>query len=100
MPRYAQCRIASAYTPLSDICRLCICTNDAGTHFSITPTINCDIAQQGQSYALRCAMPLFGKNIKEEKKNANALGLYESCGFRKIRTCNYYQVIEGGPARS
>lgn len=28
-----------------------------------------------------------------ETKNANALGLYESCGFRKIRTCDYYQVI-------
>lgn len=35
-----------------------------------------------------------------ETKNANALGLYESCGFRKIRTCDYYQGIEGRPARS
>ncbi len=59
--------------PLSDICRLCICTNDAGTHFSITPTINCDVAQQRQSYALRCAMPLFGKNIKEENMNQRSV---------------------------
>lgn len=29
-----------------------------------------------------------------ETRNANALGLYESCGFRKIRTCDYYQVLE------
>lgn len=27
-----------------------------------------------------------------ETRNANALGLYESCGFHKIRTCDYYQV--------
>jgi ribosomal protein S18 acetylase RimI-like enzyme len=35
-----------------------------------------------------------------ETKNANALGLYESCGFHKIRTCDYYQIIEGEPAHS
>jgi GNAT superfamily N-acetyltransferase len=29
-----------------------------------------------------------------ETKNANALGLYESCGFRTIRTYDYYRVIE------
>ncbi|MBA2286066.1 MAG: GNAT family N-acetyltransferase [Ktedonobacteraceae bacterium] len=27
-----------------------------------------------------------------ETKNANALGLYESCGFRTIRTYDYYQL--------
>lgn len=32
-----------------------------------------------------------------ETRNANALGLYESCGFRKIRTCDYYQILEGEP---
>ncbi|MDQ2903134.1 MAG: GNAT family N-acetyltransferase [Chloroflexota bacterium] len=35
-----------------------------------------------------------------ETKNANALGLYESCGFRTSRTYDYYQFIEEQPARS
>ena len=29
-----------------------------------------------------------------ETKNANALGLYETCGFRTTRTYDYYRVIE------
>lgn len=41
-----------------------------------------------------------GIALDVETKNANALGLYESCGFRKVRTCDYYQVLEGEPARS
>ncbi|GLV59749.1 acetyltransferase [Dictyobacter sp. S3.2.2.5] len=41
-----------------------------------------------------------GIALDVETKNANALGLYESCGFRKIRTCDYYQVPEGELARS
>ncbi len=35
-----------------------------------------------------------------ETKNANALGLYESCGFRTIRTYDYYQLIGEQSARS
>lgn len=66
-------------------------------------------AYRGRGYGRQMLLAIVGLLLEEhwldialdvETKNANALGLYESCGFRKIRTCDYYQVIEGGPARS
>jgi len=38
-------------------------------------------------------------SLDVETKNANALGLYKSCGFRAIRTYDYYQVIKEEPVR-
>jgi ribosomal protein S18 acetylase RimI-like enzyme len=38
-------------------------------------------------------------SLDVETKNANALGLYQSCGFRAISTYDYYQVIKESQVR-
>ncbi|GHO49939.1 GNAT family N-acetyltransferase [Ktedonospora formicarum] len=62
---------------------------------------------RGQGYGRQMLLAIVDLLLEErwsdialdvETKNAHALGLYESCGFRTIRTCDYYQVIEGDPA--